>query len=73
MHRQTGIQLLVHFSTNSKVKLDLKLPELSPSAMIELVAHVHKGDLVNYDIIIDREDLLELGIDIKFSTPSTIE
>ena len=60
------------FSTNTKVKLDLKLPELSPSATIELVAHVHKGDLANYDVIIGREDLLELGIDIKFST-STIE
>ena len=60
------------FSTNSKVKLDLKLPELSPSAAIDLVAHVYKGDLVNYNVIIGREDLLELGIDIKFST-STIE
>ena len=60
------------FSTTATVKLDMKLPELSPSATIELGAHVHKGDLANYDVIIGREDLLELGIDIKFST-STIE
>ena len=33
-------------------------------------SHVHKGRLASYNMILGRNDLTELGIDIKFSTQS---
>jgi predicted aspartyl protease len=47
------------FQTHAKAKIQFTL--------IEHVAHVAK-DLSNYDMIIGRDLLHELGIDVKFST-----
>ena len=59
------------FSTHAKAKIQFSLNELFEKRLVEHVAHAAK-DLSNYDMIIGRHLLHELGIDIKFST-KTIE
>jgi hypothetical protein len=55
------------FNTKSKCKVEFMLPELSPSANITHDVYVFEGKLSNYDMIIGRDLLSELGIDICFS------
>jgi hypothetical protein len=55
------------FGTKGTVKTQFILPELQDSRMIEWDVHVAK-DLGTYDMIIGRDILEDLGIDIKFST-----
>ena len=55
------------FTTNSKVKIDFQLPELSTSADIQCTVNVHNGSLGTYDMILGRDMLKELGIDTCFS------
>ena len=53
-------------TTDSKVKLQFSLPEFHDDRIIEWNAHVAK-QLGNYDMIIGRDLLEELGIDISFN------
>jgi hypothetical protein len=59
-------------STHGKIQVTFTLPELSPSASVDTTVHVHDGHLSRYDMIIGRDLLKDLGIDVLFST-STIE
>jgi hypothetical protein len=59
-------------STHGKVRVTFTLPELSPSASVDTTVHAHDGHLSQYDMIIGRDLLKDLGIDVLFST-STIE
>jgi predicted aspartyl protease len=59
-------------STHRKVRMTFTLPGLSPSASVDTTVHVHDGHLSLYDMIIGRDLLKDLGIDVLFST-STIE
>ena len=45
---------------------------MSPTATIHAKFHVHEGTLGNYDLIIGRDLLEELGIDILFSTQQVV-
>ena len=57
--------------TNSKCKIAFCMPELSPSATFHWDAHVHDGEIsTNYDMLIGRDMLNKLGIDLCFSTKS---
>ena len=56
-----------NFTTSGICKVNFKLPELDNHAMISTKVHVTKNDM-NYDIIIGRDLLRELKIDILFST-----
>ena len=59
------------FNTTGKVNLEIQFLELSLStAVVHMESHVHKGQLASYNMILGRNDLTELGIDIKFSTQS---
>jgi hypothetical protein len=70
--KQTHFETTVGtFSTHAKAKIQFSLNEFFKKRLIEHVAHVAK-DLSNYDMIISRDLLHELGIDVKFST-KTIE
>ena len=57
------------FSRTGVCKVNFKLPELDTHAVINTKVHVTKNDM-NYDMIIGRDLLRELGIDILFSTES---
>ena len=59
-------------NTSERVDIEFALPELSPSATIKATVHVHPAKITRYDMIIGRDMLTELGIDVLFST-STIE
>jgi len=55
------------FNTKGTVRPQFILPELHDDRMIEWDFHVSK-DLGGYDMIIGRDILEDLGIDLKFST-----
>ena len=56
-------------TTNSSCKLLFCLAELNPSRIIEWTCQVNDSkSATNYDMIIGRDLLEELGINIKFST-----
>ena len=59
------------FNTNQKVDINLKLPELNSMAEIKVECHVTKNES-NYDIIIGRNVLRELGIILDFANNKTI-
>ena len=59
------------FTTVGKSKIQLQLTELSQTAILEETIFVTDQDLGQYDIIIGRNTLENLGIDLLFST-STI-
>jgi len=54
--------------TTRNCKVLFCLPELNASRIIEWTCQVNEGKATNYDMIIGRDLLEELGIDIKFST-----
>ena len=54
-------------STNKKAKIQFSLPELFEAPLIEWRVHL-ADSLGNYDMIIGRDMLSELGIDLHFST-----
>jgi len=54
--------------TSQKPKLQFMLPELSETKLIEWEMHVVESTTMNYDIIIGRDILEELGIVINFKT-----
>ena len=56
------------FTTVGKSNLKLQLTELSPTAILEDTVHVTDQNLGQYDIIIGRNTLQQLGIDLLFST-----
>ena len=55
------------FKTKGRIKLVFKLPKLSPTAEVRWDVHVHWGTLNSYDMILGRDVLTEIGIDILFS------
>ena len=55
------------FETHGTSKITFQLPELSPTAECTWKVHVHKGKLSNYDMILGRDILTTLGIDLCFS------
>ena len=55
------------FSTKSKTELKFRLPELAPTADITTSAYVYEGKMHDYDIIVGRDLLNEIGIDLRFS------
>lgn len=56
------------FQTTGTCEVSFKAPELSPTAEIKHKAHVFKSKTVsNYDMIIGRDLLTDLGIDVCFS------
>ncbi len=54
--------------TNLKTKVQLMLPELSETKLIEWNMHIVSSKTMNYDIIIGRDMLEELGIIIDFKS-----
>jgi predicted aspartyl protease len=54
-------------TTNKKVKIHFNLPEFYENKIIEWEAHVLEGNQSNYDMILGRDILKELGMDINFS------
>mgnify|MGYP001162943988 CR=1 FL=1 len=56
------------FTTAGKSKMQLQLTELSPTAMLKETMHIADQDLGQYDIIIGRNTLENLGVDLPFST-----
>jgi Retroviral aspartyl protease len=55
------------FQTHAKAKIQFSLNEFFEKRLIEHVAHV-ANDLSSYDMILGRDLLHELGIDMKFSS-----
>ena len=55
-----------NFSTQGKCRVILKFPEFSPTAEITKTVHITET-LGNYDLIIGRELMHDLGVDISFS------
>lgn len=56
------------FETEGICSVSFRLPELSPTAEIMHKVHVFKSEKIsNYDMIIGRDLLTELGIDVCFS------
>ena len=57
------------FKTNKQCKVELMLPELHKDKVITWMMHVDESNssFHKYDIIIGRDLLQELGIDLKFS------
>ena len=53
------------FNTNEKCKIQFALPELWDTRVIEWTVHV-TGQRSNYDMIIGRDVLSELGINLNF-------
>ena len=58
------------FKTTRTAKIELKLPELNSTANIAVKCHVTK-EKSNYDLIIGRDVLRELGITLDFSNNTT--
>ena len=56
-----------NFSTHGKCRVKLKFPEFNPTAEITHTVHVTKT-LGNYDLILGRDLLHELEVDISFSS-----
>jgi len=54
--------------TNQKCKLQFMFPELSETKLIEWKMHIVDSESMNYDIIIGRDVLEELGIIIDFKS-----
>ncbi len=54
-------------TTSKKAKIQFTLPELHDDRLIEWNSHV-ANDLGNYDMIIGRDILEFLSIDLRFST-----
>ena len=59
-------------TTNKKVKIHFNLPEFYENKIIEWEAHVLEGNQSNYDMIIGRDIIKELGIDINFSKETMV-
>ena len=55
------------FKTSGISKISFQLMELSPTAELQWKLHVHKGQLNGYDMILGRDILTEIGIDLCFS------
>ena len=58
------------FKTTQTAKIELKLPELNSTANIAVKCHVTK-EKSNYDLIIGRDVLRELGITLDFLNNTT--
>ena len=58
------------FKTTRQSDVQLKLPELSDTAEMRVSCHVTKQKS-NYDLILGREILRELGIKLDFSNNTT--
>ena len=59
------------FTTSFKTKIEFSLPELHERRIITKTMHVTPNHM-GYDMIIGRDLLEDLGIDIKFSTSSIL-
>jgi Retroviral aspartyl protease len=59
------------FLTHAKAKIQFSLNEFFEKRLIEHMAHV-ANDLSSYDMILGRDLLHELGVDIKFNS-KTVE
>ena len=55
------------FNTHASVRLKFRLPEFSPSMCIETKIHV-TDQKSNYDMILGRDVLRNLGIKLNFDT-----
>ena len=56
-----------NFETKGRCNIELKLPEFQPHTIINKSVHVTKNDM-QYDMIIGRDLLREMGVDINFSS-----
>ena len=56
-----------HFSTNQKCKIIMKLSKLNPTAKLKYKVHVAES-LSQFDLILGRDFLHNLGINLNFST-----
>ena len=59
-------------TTLAKCQVNFLLPELSPTKTIHHKFHVTENRITNYDMVIGRDLLQELGIDLKFSNQSIV-
>ena len=59
------------FTTTRMANINLKLPELNPTAEINVNCHVTKNES-NYDLILGREVISELGLTLNFSRKTII-
>jgi len=55
------------FSTIARCALEFALPELSPSKVVKASVHVTQQRLGNYDMILGRDLLEELGLQMNFA------
>ena len=54
-------------TTSLKLKVDFCLPELSTTKIVSWEYHVDNKNSSRYDMILDRDLLIALGMDLKFS------
>mgnify|MGYP005753024869 CR=1 FL=1 len=59
-------------STNEESRVQFTIPELHEDRMIQWTSHIASQSIANYDMIIGRDLLRSLAIDIKFSN-ETVE
>ena len=57
-----------HFTKNSMVKIELSLPVLCVTKIVTWKCIVGDSTTGRYDMIIGRDILTKLGIDLKYST-----
>ena len=56
------------FSTKETVQAQFTLPELHEERLIEWKVHLTDNESMNYDLIIGRDLMTELGLDVLFSS-----
>ena len=55
------------FTSSEKVHVDFFLPEFSATKILTWKCHVDKSTIGRYDMILGRDLLTVLGLDLKFS------
>ena len=60
-----------NFETKGRCKIELKLPEFQPHTIINKSVHVTKNKM-RYDMIIGRDLLREMKVDINFSNQTVV-
>ena len=56
-----------NITTDLKVKVDFGLPALSAMDVVTWKFHVDKLNKSRYDVILENDQLIELGLNLKFS------
>ena len=55
------------YTTSKKVNVEFCLPEFSATKIVTWKCHVYKYTNVRYNMVLGREPLTALGLDLKFS------